>query len=96
MARISGPARSHLYQLVMSDDGQGPARTIELEAAGPEAALYLAERQCKGRELELLQDDRSLGRLRCVADGGYWILSSGAQAPSGESTHIVSTRRAVR
>ena len=42
MARISGPARSHLYQLVMSDDGQGPARTIELEAAGPEAALYLA------------------------------------------------------
>ena len=29
MARISGPARSHLSQHVMSDDGQGPARTIE-------------------------------------------------------------------
>jgi hypothetical protein len=96
MARISGPPRSHLYQLVMSDDGQGPARTIELEAVGPEAALYMAERQCKGRELELLQDDRSLGRLKCVAEGGYWILSSGAQPLSGESTHIVSTRRAGR
>ena len=96
MARVDSPPRSHLYQLVMSDDGQGPARTIELEAAGPEAALYLAERQCRGRELELLQDDRSLGRLKCVADGGYWILSSGTEAPPGEATHIVSTRRAVR
>ena len=96
MARVDSPPRSHLYQLVMSDDGQGPARTIELEAAGPEAALYLAERQCRGRELELLQDDRSLGRLKCVADGGYWILSSGTEAPPGEATHIVSTRRIVR
>lgn len=100
MVRISDPSRSHLYRLVVSDDGQGPARTIELEAAGPEAALYLAERQCKGRELELLQGNRSLGRLKCVTDGGYWILSSAggarARAPSDESMYISSTRRIAR
>ena len=25
---------------------------------------------------ELFEDGRSLGRVRCVADGGYWMLAS--------------------
>jgi hypothetical protein len=61
--------------LVMSKDGQGEAQTIEFEASGPDAALYMAERQCHGREAELFENDRSLGRLRCSGHGGYWILS---------------------
>ena len=33
------------YQLVLSDDGRGCQRRIEFEAAGAEAALFLAQRQ---------------------------------------------------
>ena len=72
---------SKTYQLVLSDDGQGLARTIEFEAASPDAALSVAERQCQGREAELFEDHRSLGRLQCAANGGFWILSRATADP---------------
>ena len=66
---------SQTYQLVMDADGQGDAQTIEFEASGADAALYVAERQCRGRAAELFENERSLGRLQCSQIGGYWILS---------------------
>jgi hypothetical protein len=67
---------SQTYQLVLHEDGQGVAQTIEFEASSPDAALFVAERQCRGRQAELFENDRSLGRLQCAAHGGYWILLS--------------------
>jgi hypothetical protein len=69
---------SQIYQLVMAEDGQGGAQTIEFEASSPDAALFVAERQCQGREAELFENHRSLGRLQCAKNGGFWILSGPA------------------
>ncbi len=71
----------HTYQIVLSEDGRGLARTIEFEASGADAALFLAERECAGREVELFEDDRSLGRLKCDGKGGFWLLSRSAAPP---------------
>ena len=73
---------SQTYQLVLDEDGQGEAQTIEFEASSPDAALFVAERQCHGRAAELFENRRSLGRLQCSRLGGYWILSP-APPPSG-------------
>lgn len=70
------------YQLILRDDGHGVGRTIEFEASGAEAALYVAQAQCRGREAELMQDGRSLGRLKCTADGGYWVISPPVAVPA--------------
>jgi hypothetical protein len=63
------------YRLVLSDDCFGSAQTMEFEAPSAEAALHRARRHCSGREAELFEDGRSLGRLKCVEDGRYWLLS---------------------
>ena len=67
-------SQSQTYQLILHEDARGPGRTIEFEASGAEAALYVAQQQCRGREAELLQEGRSLGRLKCNK-GGYWVIS---------------------
>jgi hypothetical protein len=69
------------YQLILYDDERGVARTIEFEASGAEAALYVAQQQCRGREAELVQDGHSLGRLKCDK-GGYWVISPPAAVPA--------------
>ena len=66
---------NHVYQLVLDDDGQGGTRTIEFEAEAPDAALFFAGSHCGGREIELFEDERSLGRLKCVENGGFWVIS---------------------
>jgi len=71
---------SQTYQLVMADDGEGEAQTIQFEATSADAALFVAERQCRGREAELFENHRSLGRLQCAKPGGYWILSPADRA----------------
>jgi hypothetical protein len=68
----------HSYQLVLRDDGIGMPRTIKFEASGADAALFLAQRECAGREAELFEDDRSLGKLKCDGKGGFWMLSASA------------------
>lgn len=65
----------HTYQLVLADDDRGCEQRIEFEASGPDAALFLADRQCRGREAELFEDGQSLGRLQNCRNGGFWILS---------------------
>jgi hypothetical protein len=65
----------HTYRLVLADDERGPARIIEFEAPYPDSALYLAQQQCRGREAELFEDERSLGRIMCAPQGGFWMLS---------------------
>jgi len=73
-------AFSQTYQLVMGEDGVGHAETIEFRATTADAALFIAERQCRGRQAELFENERSLGRLQCSKQGGYWILSPARQA----------------
>ena len=63
------------YRLILSDDGLGDAPTLEFEAVTAEAALHHAQHHCAGREVELFENGRSLGRMKCVA-GGYWTLSA--------------------
>ena len=67
------------YRLVLSDDCFGPAQTIEFDAPSAEAALFKARRHCSGREAELFEEGRSLGRVKCVEHGGYWLLSKTGQ-----------------
>lgn len=72
----------HTYQLVLRKDGRGDARTIEFQASGRESALHMAQRQCRDREAELIEDGRSLGRIQCVGSGGYWRLLPTKTGPS--------------
>jgi hypothetical protein len=71
---------NHCYRLVLQDDDTASARTMEFEAPSAETALYQAQRLCLGREAELFEDGRSLGRLRCAKPGGYWTLSASPAA----------------
>ena len=79
--RVSPRLGNKTYHLVLADDGEGQAQTIEFEAASPDAALFLAERHCGGREAELFDREHSLGRLRCSNPGGFWILSPATADP---------------
>jgi hypothetical protein len=72
----------HTYQLILRDDGSGVGRTIEFEAAGAEAALYVAQRHCRGREAELIEGGRSLGSVQCLQQGGFWRLSPPKARPA--------------
>lgn len=63
------------YELVLSEDGPESARRIEFEALGPDSALFRAEKECRGREAELFEDGRSLGRIKCAPNGGFWVLT---------------------
>ena len=76
----------HTYQLVLGDDGKGAARIIEFEAAGAESALTTAQRMCGGREVEVLQDGRSLGRVKNDSSAGFWILRGSRAEPAPQST----------
>jgi hypothetical protein len=78
--RIPGSTLQHTYRLVLSDDGHGPAGTIQFEASCADTALFHAQRQCHGREAELFEDERSLGRITCMQEGGYWLLSPSRSA----------------
>lgn len=74
------------YQLVLEEEAQGTARRIEFEALGPDSALFRAEKECRGRAAELFEDGRSLGRIKCAAKGGYWVLTpSGNVHPAAHS-----------
>ena len=66
----------HLYRLILSDDGAGPAQNIEFEAGSAELAIIIAERHGGGREAQLFEDGRLLGVLQSRAKG-FWILSAG-------------------
>ena len=66
------------YQLVLLDESQEPARSIVFEAPGPACALFRAEKECRGREAELFEDGRSLGRIKCAPGGGFWVLTPAA------------------
>lgn len=72
--------QKHTYRLVLFDDGRGCARKIEFEASGADAALFIAETQCLGREAELFEGRRSLGKVKCARNGGFWVISPAAAA----------------
>ncbi len=63
----------HTYTLVAEPDAVGDAKIIELEGLEPFAAMNLAQRELPERELELLEDGHSLGRMKCTREG-YWVV----------------------
>jgi hypothetical protein len=71
----SRPTTTRHYALVLTEDGLESTRRIEFEALGPDSALFRAEKECRGREAELFEDGRSLGRIKCALNGGYWVLT---------------------
>ena len=76
--------RGQTYQLILSEDGRGQARTIEFEANAPDMALYLAQQQCAGREAELRENGRSLGILKCER-AGFWVISPQPDGDDGSA-----------
>ena len=75
----------HTYRLIVSGGAGAEPQVIEFEADGPDSALFRAQRQCAGLPAELFEDERSLGSIQCMQEGGYWVLSPprrGAQARS--------------
>lgn len=71
----SSPSATRRYQLVLLKDGRESGHRIEFGAPGPDSALFRAEQECRGREAELFEDGRSLGRIKCASSGGYWVLT---------------------
>jgi len=65
----------HTYRLVLQDDGRNCEQTVEFDAAGAESALVNAQRYCGGREAELFEDERSLGRLYLDPGAGFWTVN---------------------
>ncbi len=63
----------HTYTLVAEPDAAGEARVIELHALEPFAAMNMAQRELPGREIELLEDGQSLGRMKCTREG-FWVV----------------------
>ena len=62
------------YRLVVNDDEAAPAEVAEVDSLTPRAALQLAGRLYPGRAVEIFENDRLLGRVRNLPDGGYWIV----------------------
>lgn len=76
--------RETTYRLCLSEDGLGPAHTIEFDAVLPDRALSLLERDRRGRTAVLWQGDRCLCRIRRSCDPHpVWVISPCPIAGSG-------------
>jgi hypothetical protein len=63
----------HSYSLLVEDDGTGTGQTFELEGSDPSVAMQFAQRQLPERQIEVLEDGRSLGKMKCTREG-FWIV----------------------
>lgn len=70
-----GSRGDKVYRLVLGNDDVGDPRFIEFEANGAYSALVVAARHCAGRQVEVLENGRSLGSIRSQAGGGYWVIT---------------------
>lgn len=73
------------YRVVLSDDRRGEGRIIEYDAHGAESVLMIVDRHCKGRLAEVIEDGRSLGRVRNHRNGGFWTVHAAEATHSGEA-----------
>jgi hypothetical protein len=58
-----GENRMRTYRLILSDDGHGVARRIELEARSAKEALALVSREVANRRVELQEDGKRLATI---------------------------------
>ncbi|WP_296719870.1 hypothetical protein [Erythrobacter sp.] len=65
--------RQHSYSLVTGEDPTGAPQVIEFDGADPQIALDYVQRRLPGREIELFEDGRRLGTVKCTRDG-YWLI----------------------
>lgn len=72
MARAAN-TQPHVYSLLVDEDASGNAQRIEIEGTDASAAMQFAQRAIPEREIELLEDGQSLGKMKCTREG-YWIV----------------------
>lgn len=77
---IPAAARRHSYCLVVNDAGIGP-RSIELEGGGPYAAMVFVQRELADRNIEVFEDGRSLGKMRCTPEGFWTVFPRSTERP---------------
>ena len=70
----SNGGQKHKYLLMLSDDIKGSAQRIELEAPNALRAMSLVQRSLSEREVELYEDEKPLGKLRCDAQGLWTVV----------------------
>ena len=62
------------YRLVI-ENGQRQPRVLEFQGTGAHSAFVVAERHCTGCASEVFENGRSLGSLRHVSQGGFWVIT---------------------
>jgi hypothetical protein len=67
--------QKHTYRMVSQDEELGNART-EFEALSLGRAINMMQTLCGLHEVELFEDERSLGRMRLAGDRGFWVVSA--------------------
>lgn len=77
----NGGFGDNVYRLVMSGDGKREERVIEFTGTGAHAALLLAKRMCDGREAEVFENGRSLGRISTAPGGDFWVIAPPSPRP---------------
>lgn len=71
------------YRLVIEDGRRAP-RVLEFQGAGAHSAFVAAERHCTGCASEVFENGRSLGSLRHMNQGGFWVITPARAAlPAG-------------
>ena len=66
--------RNHKYCLLLADDLKGCAQRLEFEAPNALRAMSLVQKTLSERDVELYEDGRPLGKLRCDAQGVWTVL----------------------
>jgi hypothetical protein len=65
--------RKHRYSLVVAEDIKGRAQRIDLEALNALPAMFAVQTSFSDRDVELYEDEQSLGFLRCDPEG-FWTV----------------------
>lgn len=77
------------YSLLVDEDGTGTARRVEVECSDASTAMQFAQRTLPERVIELFEDGRSLGRMKCTQEG-YWIVRPQSSRRSLATPRMVS------
>jgi hypothetical protein len=64
----------HTYRVDVPADELNCGRRIEFEAASANRAIFMVQRLCGAREVEIFEDEHRLGRIKLFA-GGFWTIS---------------------
>lgn len=66
------------YALIVGDD-MDSSRKIEFEGLHPSSAMDFVQRELPEQEVQLFEDGRSLGKMKCTREGYWTILPQGSR-----------------